>query len=80
MTVTVSVKGQMVIPAELRRRYGIKPKSKVEFIDTGKEIIMVPLPEENVKKNSYGVLKGVSSSDLISYRREERKREQRKRS
>ena len=79
MTVTVSVKGQMVVPAELRKRYGIEPHSKVEFIDTGKEIIMVPLPKGDVIKNSYGVLKEVSSSDLISYRRKERQREQSKR-
>lgn len=79
MVVKVSVKGQTVIPAELRRRYGIEPNSKVEFVDTGKEIILIPLPKGDVRKNSYGVLKGVSSKDLISYRREERKRERGKR-
>ena len=79
MTVTVSIKGQMVIPSELRRRYGIEPHSKIEFIDTGEEIIMVPLPKKEARRNSYGILKEVGSKDLISYRRKEREREQSKR-
>lgn len=79
MTATVSVKGQTVIPAELRRRYGIMPNSKVEFIDTGKEILVIPLPQGNSLKNSYGILKEVGSRDLIKARREERLRERKKR-
>lgn len=78
MTVTVSVKGQTVIPAELRKRYGIRPNSKVEFIDTGKEILMIPLPQGDLLKNSYGILKEVGSRDLIKARRKERLREQKK--
>ena len=76
MRVTVSVKGQTVIPAELRKRYGIVPNSKIEFIDTGEEIVIVPLPKGDSLRNSYGVLKEVGSRDLIKARRKERLREQ----
>lgn len=80
MTVTVSSRGQTVIPAELRKRYGIEPNSKIEFIDTGEEIVLVPLRGEDPLRSSYGILKDVSSKDVIRNRRKERERERRERS
>lgn len=77
MAVSVSVRGQTVIPAEIRKKYKIFPQSKVEFIDTGKEIILVPV-QKNSFKNSFGILKGVSTMDLVSERRREREHETRK--
>ena len=71
MTVTVSVKGQMVIPAKIRKKYHIKPESKVELIDTGKEIVIIPIPS-NPFRQSKGILKGVATKDLIKARRKER--------
>ena len=74
MSVTVSTRGQTVIPAEIRKRYKIGPKTKLEFIDTGNEIIMVRVPS-NAFAQSRGVLKGVSTDDLVILRRKERSRE-----
>ena len=76
MTVTVSSKGQVVIPAELRRRYNLKPSSKIEFLDNGNELVVVPLPRDPFKA-SYGILKGkgVRTKDLMEIRRKERKKE-----
>ncbi len=37
-TVTVSEKGQVVIPVEIRRRLGIVPGCQLEFDQEGKEI------------------------------------------
>lgn len=74
MTVTVSHRWQTVIPAEIRRRYGIQANSKIEIIDTGKEIILVPLPKDAFK-SSRGALRGVGTSDLLRLRRKERRRE-----
>ena len=79
MTVSVSVKGQMVIPAKIRKKYHIKPESKVELIDTGKEIVIIPLPS-NPFRQSKGILKGVTTKDLIKARRKERSYEYRKKS
>lgn len=79
MTVTVSSRGQTVIPSQLRHRYDIRPNSKIEFVDTGKEIVIVPLPKD-VLKASYGILKEVGTKDLIEARRKERQREHRQRS
>lgn len=71
MPVAVSIRGQTVIPAEIRKKYGIKVKSRVEFVDTGEEIILVPLPDKPFE-DSYGILKGVSTDYLIKTRRKER--------
>jgi len=77
MSVTVSVRGQTVIPSNIRKKYKIGPNSKVEFIDTGKEIIIVPIPS-NSFAFSKGILKGISTQDLIAERRRERSREHEK--
>ena len=74
MMVTVSVRGQTVIPSSIRRKYRIGPKSRVEFIDTGKEIVLVPIPP-NSFVHSKGILKGLSTNDLVKERRKERLRE-----
>ena len=78
MTVTISAKGQMVIPVALRRKYAIRPNSKIELIDTGEEIVIIPLSFSNSFDAARGMLKGVSTDDLIKARRAERLREQRK--
>lgn len=71
MTVTVSIKGQMVIPSDIRKKYHIKPRTKVEIFDKGKEIVIIPLPDDPVK-DSRGILKGVATKDLLKLRQKER--------
>ena len=39
--VTLSVKGQIVIPADIRARYDLKPGTQVEFVDDGGIIRLV---------------------------------------
>ena len=77
MTLTVSIKGQMVIPAKIRKKYNIQPQTKVELIDKGDEIVIVPLPKDPLH-NSRGILKGVSTKDLLKLRQQERRIEQEK--
>ena len=76
MTITVSARGQMVIPASIRKRYGIKPNSKVELLDLGKEVVIVPIVEQSIYK-ARGMLKGkgITTADLIKERRRARKQE-----
>jgi len=65
----------MVLPAAIRKSYGIKAGSKVEVLDKGRTIVIVPLPKGGMKA-ARGILKGkISTKDLIRMRREERKRE-----
>jgi len=48
MLAKVSEKGWVVIPKELRKKYGIKPGSEVQFVDWGRGIVLVPIPDDPV--------------------------------
>lgn len=78
MTVTVSAKGQLVIPSVIRKRYHLQPKSKVNIVDTGHSIVIVPLPKGDPFLASRGLLKGrFSTKEFLQMRRAERAREHR---
>jgi AbrB family looped-hinge helix DNA binding protein len=76
MTAKVSLRGQTVIPAVLRQKYHIRPNSRVEFLDAGNEIVLVPVPEKGFQA-SRGFLKGrgICMQDLFDQRKRERTRE-----
>jgi AbrB family looped-hinge helix DNA binding protein len=48
--VNVSHKGQVVIPVDLRRRFGIEPNGKVEVTELNNEIVVIPLPKDPIKE------------------------------
>jgi AbrB family looped-hinge helix DNA binding protein len=76
MTVSISAKGQLVIPAPIRKRYKLTPHTKLEVFDTGHSIIIRPVPKGDPMLASRGLLKGkLSTEDLLQARREEKKRE-----
>ena len=52
---TISVKGQIVIPARLRKKYNIKTGTKVHFLEETEGIRIVPIKEEFIDKNA-GIL------------------------
>lgn len=59
-TSTVSAKGWVVIPMELRERFGLKKGDKVRFVEYGG--VMAVLPSlKNPVEESKGLLKGDSS-------------------
>ncbi|MFH1776449.1 MAG: AbrB/MazE/SpoVT family DNA-binding domain-containing protein [Candidatus Omnitrophota bacterium] len=74
MTSTVSVRGQLVIPSRLRTKYNIKTHSKVEWIDAGKVITLVPIPTD-VITSSRGILKQTSTKTLLQRRKEDKELE-----
>ena len=59
-TLTISTKGWVVIPAELRKKYKLMPGSQVRVIDYGGILALVPLLENPVQQVA-GMLKGQSS-------------------
>jgi len=77
MPVKISTKGQIVLPAELRRKYGIEAGSEVEILDFGGEIVIVPVPKSKGK----GFLKFKRRLDEIiaEYKKEEKEKEEMKR-
>jgi AbrB family looped-hinge helix DNA binding protein len=57
METAVTIKGQVVIPARLRHRLGIKKGTKMYVEERKGEIILRPLNKEYFQKMS-GILKG----------------------
>jgi AbrB family looped-hinge helix DNA binding protein len=61
MTIRVSSKGWVVIPAELRERYQLKPGTAVEVVDYGGVLAIVPV-KMNPIDESAGMLAGGGKS------------------
>ena len=57
METTMTSKGQIVIPSELRRKYGLKEGVRIQVIDDGEQIVLQPITPEYVRKVR-GLLKG----------------------
>ncbi len=72
----VTSKGQLVIPARLRRRYGIRKGTKVVFQEDGVRLILQPITDEFIRslKGSLKPKKGQRSmlDTLYEMRRQER--------
>ncbi|MFH1943158.1 MAG: AbrB/MazE/SpoVT family DNA-binding domain-containing protein [bacterium] len=75
MTVTtVSTKGQIVIPAWIRKSLGLRPKSKllVKLSDDKQRVLVEPLPEDPIESACGFLSGGVSLTQaLLEERREE---------
>ncbi len=77
MTVaTISAKGRIVIPNELRKRYGLRTGDKVALVDYGGVLSIVPALTDPVEEAA-GSLRGDRSLTraLLAERAEERARE-----
>ena len=44
----VTSKGQLVVPSRIRRKYGIKPGTRVNFVEDGQRIIFQPVTREYI--------------------------------
>ena len=69
MRTTVTVRGQTVVPAKIRRNHGIAPHTRLEWIDDGHSIRVVPVPDDSIRA-AIGMTRGLGRRLL-----EERKRE-----
>ena len=76
-TVKVSTKGWVVIPKALRDKYGLKEGSRVQVVEYGDVLVLVPLPEDPIGA-LYGALAGGPSltEELLAERAREREREE----
>ena len=76
-TVTVSTKGWVVIPKDLREKYRLKKGTRVQVVDYGGVLALVPLPDDPVDA-LHGMLEGGPSltADLLTERARERVREE----
>jgi len=61
-----TVKGQIVIPSKIRKKYGIKAGTKIEILDEGERIVLQPITREYVhglrgKYKGKGLLKALAA-------------------
>ena len=73
----VTSKGQLVVPARLRRRYGIKAGTKVCFIERNCEIVFQPVTREYIR-SVCGMFKcdGSVTEELLKDRVRDKEREE----
>lgn len=78
-TAYVTSKGQLVVPAKLRRRYGIKPGTKVCFVERENEILFQPVTKEYIR-SVCGMLKSETpvTHELLKVRARDKEREEAK--
>ena len=50
MTTTLTVRGQTVIPARIRKAYRLRTGTKLEWIDDGKCISVVPVGPDPIRE------------------------------
>jgi AbrB family looped-hinge helix DNA binding protein len=78
MVLTISSKGWVVIPAEMRKKYNLVPGSEVTLVDYGGVLTIVPVTADPVRRGR-GLLKGRPSlSDALQRDREVEKRREKR--
>lgn len=76
MSVTISSKGQVIIPADVREDLGWKKGTKLSVQETPFGILLVEVPEKPLKALK-GILKefNISSKDIRKMRQEDEKKD-----
>ena len=64
-TLNILNKGQVVIPANLRERYGIKPGNRIEIRDAGDHLELYPLPADPIRAFRGSLKTPVSLADEL---------------
>ena len=77
MNLTISKKGWVVIPAELRKKYNLTPGTEVVIVDYGGVLSILPASKNPIEEGR-GLLKDLPSltEDLLKERAQERTREE----
>ena len=67
----LSSKGQIVIPAQIRKKYGLGPNSKVEIFDIDGQIVLCPVPDDPIEAAEGFLSSERSVSDMLEEARKE---------
>jgi len=80
MIVRVSSKGQIVLPAAVRKRMGIKTGDELVLVEWGDAVYLVPRPENPIKE-AWGILKRLNPDSDYTWEqyKAERKAEEERR-
>lgn len=79
MRLTISSKGWVVIPADLRKKYGLKPGDAVNVVDYGGTLALVPALDDPVRE-ARGLLTGGEplTAEVVDEHRREVGRDERR--
>ena len=72
METYATVKGQILITASLRKKYGIVEGTKITILDNGDEIILRPVTRDRIAKLK-GSLKGLNLTQVLVEERQKDK-------
>jgi len=75
MKTTVSTRGQVSIPAKLRKKFLIEPETQVEWIEEANAIKIVPLPKDPIKAFRGAGRGRYTSKNLLRDRQRDRREE-----
>jgi len=75
MKTTMTVRGQTVVPAAIRKAYDLEPATLIEWIDDGKCIRVVPLGNDVVRESRGVYGKGSMRKALLKSHAEDRRRD-----
>ncbi|MBI5968161.1 MAG: AbrB/MazE/SpoVT family DNA-binding domain-containing protein [Deltaproteobacteria bacterium] len=75
MQTKVSERGQVSIPAKIRKRFQIKPKTRLEWIVEQDRIILLPVPQDPISTFRGRGGKQYTTADLLADRKVERMQE-----
>ena len=71
MKTTLTERGQTAVPAAIRRRFGIKPGQKLEWMEDGRLIYLHPVPKDPIEAFRHPSRKTGLVEALLRSRRED---------
>jgi AbrB family looped-hinge helix DNA binding protein len=74
----VTSKGQLVVPARIRRLLGIKPGTRINFVEEGDRIIFQPVTREYIDSFCGIFRQKPGEKSVVQEHLEERRREREK--
>ncbi len=64
MEIYTTTQGRIVIPAALRRKYGIRAGTRIQLFDDGENILLKPVAGQSARRLQ-GVLKGRGTLKIL---------------
>ncbi|HVA65425.1 MAG TPA: AbrB/MazE/SpoVT family DNA-binding domain-containing protein [Elusimicrobiota bacterium] len=74
METTLTDRGQTAVPARIRRHFNLRPGQKLEWMEDGGVICVLPIPKNPIRAFRGSSAGGGSNRSLLKSRREDARR------